>query len=330
MIKIDWTGNGQPKLFFSTTPDLKPTWTQFNSPNLLLEVGTKSLAVSSTSAHEAGFGAVSVFLPIHKVLEYTEMKTKAAGINYLNDTSTSSVKMSTTNAIPNLSSCAWGNALLFYGRLVISALGGVDITEDNAEYAYSEVKKIVNINTIMSEIAAAVGATTANAIKPHLVIITTLSSSGSAYHSANTNFVNALYAKNDNPNFLKQKRPLYAFVESNYPLYAFIKPCTYPSPNNTNYIDTISFNSDVVPRPYTNTGFLAQDLTLFFATSLLATPTDYIPLSSRKGKKWVCPVYTTLDFKGDIKTNLGNIANKAYTDKKLDLAKLSLADFGRL
>ncbi len=67
-----------------------------------------------------------------------------------------------------------------------------------------------------------------------------------------------------------------------------------------------------------------------FTTSLLATPTDYIPLSSRKGKKWVCPVYTPLDFKGDTKANLGNIANKAYTDKKLDLAKLSLAYFGGL
>lgn len=67
-----------------------------------------------------------------------------------------------------------------------------------------------------------------------------------------------------------------------------------------------------------------------FITSLLATPTDYIPLSSRKNKKWVCPVYTPLDFKGNINANLGNIANKAYTDKKLDLAKLSLVDFGRL
>ncbi|WP_300916049.1 hypothetical protein, partial [Helicobacter rodentium] len=268
MIKINWTGNGQPKLFFSTTPDLKPTWTQFNSPNLLLEVGFETLKSSNATKDNAGFGAVSVFLPIHKILEYTQIKTQVAGINFLNGASTSWIKMSTTNAIPNLSSCAWNNdkTMLFHGQLEISALRNVDITEDNAEYAYSEVKKIINIDTIMTKIAAKVGVTTANAIKPHLVIITTLSSSGSAYYSANTNFVNALYAKNDNPNLIKQKRPLYAFVESNYPLYAFIKPCTYPSPNNSNYIDTISFNSNVIPRPYTNNGFLAQDLTLFYKT----------------------------------------------------------------
>lgn len=267
MIKLNWTGKGQPKLFFSTTPDLKPTWTQLNSPNLLLEIGWHVLKSSNATRDNAGFGGVSVFLPIHKILEHTQLKTKVAGINYLNGASTSWVKMSTTNAIPNLSSCAWNNndTMLFFGALEISALRNVDITEDNAEYAYREVKKIINIDTIMPEIAAKVGATTANAIKPHLVIITTLSSSGSAYYSANTNFINALYAKNDNPNLIKQKMPLYAFVESNYPLYAFIKPCTYPSPNNSNYIDAISFNSDVIPRPYTNTGFLAQDLTLFYA-----------------------------------------------------------------
>lgn len=67
-----------------------------------------------------------------------------------------------------------------------------------------------------------------------------------------------------------------------------------------------------------------------FTASLLATTTDYIPLSSRKNREWVCPVYTSLDFKGNINTNLGNIANKAYVDKSLDLAKLSLVDFGRL
>ena len=57
-----------------------------------------------------------------------------------------------------------------------------------------------------------------------------------------------------------------------------------------------------------------------------ANPSEYV----RKDFEYEQRIYTPLDFSGDTKINLGNIANKAYTDKKLDLAKLSLAYFGRL
>ena len=57
-----------------------------------------------------------------------------------------------------------------------------------------------------------------------------------------------------------------------------------------------------------------------------ANPSEYV----RKDFEGEQRIYTPLDFRGDTKINLGNIANKAYTDKKLDLTKLSLAYFGRL
>lgn len=60
--------------------------------------------------------------------------------------------------------------------------------------------------------------------------------------------------------------------------------------------------------------------------SIMANNAEYVRRDFEREQQ----IYTQVDFKGDIKVNLGNIANKAFADKKLDLAKLSLVDFGRL
>lgn len=63
-----------------------------------------------------------------------------------------------------------------------------------------------------------------------------------------------------------------------------------------------------------------------FQSIVRAAPLVYVPMSQKDKLK----VYTDLDFKGDLQVGRGNIASKGYADKKLDLAKLSLVDFGRL
>lgn len=85
---------------------------------------------------------------------------------------------------------------------------------------------------------------------------------------------------------------------------------------------------DLNTTPCPNTAMIADfdRFTFELPSSIAANPSEYV----RKYFEGEQLIYTPLDFRGDTKINLGNIANKAYTDKKLDLAKLSLAYFGRL
>lgn len=66
-----------------------------------------------------------------------------------------------------------------------------------------------------------------------------------------------------------------------------------------------------------------------FTTTIKANPTEYIPMEPVDKYKPI-PVFTPLDFKGDLKVYRGNIMNKEHVDKKLNLGKLSLTNFGRL
>lgn len=65
-----------------------------------------------------------------------------------------------------------------------------------------------------------------------------------------------------------------------------------------------------------------------FVASIRANPLEYIPMKPITNKP--LSVFTPLDFKEDLKVYRGNIANKEHVDKKLNLGKLSLANFGRL
>lgn len=94
----------------------------------------------------------------------------------------------------------------------------------------------------------------------------------------------------------------------------------FPYLNRNDYED---LNTTPCPGTAMITDF---DRFTFELPSIIANPSEYV----RKDFEGEQRIYTPLDFKGDTKINLGNIANKSYADKKLDLAKLSLVDFGRL
>lgn len=65
-----------------------------------------------------------------------------------------------------------------------------------------------------------------------------------------------------------------------------------------------------------------------FIASIRANPLEYIPMKPITNEP--LSVFTPLDFKEDLKVYRGNITNKEYVDRKLNLDKLSLTNFGRL
>lgn len=65
-----------------------------------------------------------------------------------------------------------------------------------------------------------------------------------------------------------------------------------------------------------------------FISSIRANPLEYIPMKPITNKP--LSVFTPLDFQGNLKVYKGNIANKEYADRKLNLNKISLTSYGRL
>lgn len=271
LLKLDWTGTGQPALFFSHKKDLIPTWTPNTARGMLHFIGFNTINSTSASTNNAGYCSLVLMIPIEKILEITKLQSYLGVINWLNTNSNNWSRFSNSN-LQNCSTVSWNNydTMIYYDPKVIAPPKNTITSESDAYGAYNRIRDTLTDAVLYNYILNKFGNTPENQaivdkIWSHCVILTSISSSATNYYSANTNFIHSLYSRNDNPNTVKQTRPIWVFVEQQKenPIYMFMKPSSYPNGSSSNYFDTLTINNRVYKRPYTNIGFKEQKLNPF-------------------------------------------------------------------